>query len=489
MSGRLGNYLELVQEARKKRMEITRSQEKELRQLYEEIAKELENSLKRYSPKTLTYRWLKDYSKTLRRESKNLHQAIEKKVSSSVLQTAGAVAEAEQKFYAKACPVLSERFSHVFSSIPEKIAKELMSGGIYRGFSGLSERIWQYEKQFSRDIQTIINRGILAQKPAYELAKDLEAYLRPEAKKPWDWGNVYPGVSRQVDYSAQRLARTAVTHAYQLSLERATKDNPFVEGYRWHSSNGGRVCPLCRERDGRLYEKGSLPLDHPNGMCVVTAEISKSYEEIGRELGDWAAGRNQNPALDRWLNLGSYVQDVNLNPLPITAQSISSVKKFSSQLLSPALQTKLQNEHKKLLISISRKPLGTEAGATYDLSMKPLHKVVGEDKAAKVFIPKEDVPHIAMHTHPTGGTFTHTDLRLFAKNDNMKMLTAVGNNGRVYAVEKTATFSKIKFDFYRKSVLERHPNYLESPEKYEKYIDDFLKGVETVGIKYYIAGT
>lgn len=303
MSGRLGNYLELVGEARKKRLEITRSQEKELRGLYEEIARELENSLKRYSPQTLTYRWLGDYAKALRRESKTLYQTVEKKVSSSVLETAGAVAEAEQKFYAKVCPALSQRFSDVFSSIPVKIAEELMSGGIYRNFSGLSERIWQYEKQFSRDIQTIISRGILAQKPAYNLAKDLESYLRPEAKKPWNWGHVYPGVSRQVDYSAQRLARTAVTHAYQLSLERATKDNPFVDGYRWHSSNGGRVCPLCRERDGQLYEKGSLPLDHPNGMCVVTAEISKSYEEIGRELGDWAAGRNQDPTLDRWLNI------------------------------------------------------------------------------------------------------------------------------------------------------------------------------------------
>ena len=42
MSGRLGIYRELVGEARKKRLEITRSQEKELRGLYEEIAKELE---------------------------------------------------------------------------------------------------------------------------------------------------------------------------------------------------------------------------------------------------------------------------------------------------------------------------------------------------------------------------------------------------------------------------------------------------------------
>lgn len=338
MSGRLGIYRELVGEARKKRLDITRSQEKELRALYDEIAKGLESSLKRYSPQTLTYRWLGDYAKALRRESKTLYQTVEKKVSSSVLETAGAVAEAEQKFYAKVCPALSQRFSDVFSSIPVKIAEELMSGGIYRNFSGLSERIWQYEKQFSRDIQTIISRGILAQKPAYNLAKDLESYLRPEAKKPWNWGHVYPGVSRQVDYSAQRLARTAVTHAYQLSLERATKDNPFVDGYRWHSSNGGRVCPLCRERDGQLYEKGSLPLDHPNGMCVVTAEISKSYEEIGRELGDWAAGRSQDPELDKWL----YNDKIKLSPPPlhINIQLFAKIpkEKFINYALDPVRQ-------------------------------------------------------------------------------------------------------------------------------------------------------
>lgn len=53
----------------------------------------------------------------------------------------------------------------------------------------------------------------------------------------------------------------------------------------------------------RHYEKDNLPLDHPNGMCVVTGEISKSLKEIGEELGDWAAGRTQNPELDRWLNI------------------------------------------------------------------------------------------------------------------------------------------------------------------------------------------
>lgn len=302
MSGRLGNYLELVREAQKKRLQITSNQKKQIAELFRQSAKDFEQEAGKKNEKSLTYRWLKDYAKNLRKEGKKLFQEIGDITAANIQNTSEAITEAERRFYTKLCPLLSERFSDVFSTIPKKMVEELMNGGIYKDFAGLSERIWDYQRKYDWDIQTIINRGIVQQKPAYDLAKDLECYLRPDAKKPWNWGVVYPGVNRQVDYNAQRLARTAVTHAYQLSLQRATRDNPFVEGYRWHSSNSGRVCPLCRKRDGTVFEKGNLPLDHPNGMCVVTAEIPKSYEEIGKELGDWAAGKSDNLELDNWLN-------------------------------------------------------------------------------------------------------------------------------------------------------------------------------------------
>jgi hypothetical protein len=61
------------------------------------------------------------------------------------------------------------------------------------------------------------------------------------------------------------------------------------------------MCELCAERDGRIYQKDALPFDHPNGMCTVTAVIPKSYDEIGQELGDWAAEKSDNPELDKWL--------------------------------------------------------------------------------------------------------------------------------------------------------------------------------------------
>ena len=146
----------------------------------------------------------------------------------------------------------------------------------------------------------MIERGIVAQKSAYELAKDLEMYVNPKAKKPWEWQKVYPNCNRVVDYNAQRLARTSVTHAYQLSFQRATK---IIRS--WNSTSGIR--PMlerranCVQREmGKLFDKDKLPLDHPNGMCVVTAVIPKELDEIAEELNDWANGES-NPALDKWL--------------------------------------------------------------------------------------------------------------------------------------------------------------------------------------------
>lgn len=301
--GHVKQYRDLVREAQKKRIRITREQQKEIRKLYGEIAADLSSRLSHHSDKTMTYRWLKDYAKELRHESKAVYRVIRDLIQNTMLETANAVTGAESAFWGGIVPELSERFTDVFSKIPDSVVNELLSGGVYKDFTGLSERIWNYRGKFHRDIQYVINQGIIAKKPAYDLAKDLEIYLNPAAKKPFDWSRVYPGVHKTVDYNAQRLARTGVTHAYQMSFQRSTRDNPFIEKYKWLSSNSGRSCELCRQRNGRLFEKDELPLDHPNGMCTVIAVIPKSYEQIADELADWANGK-ENPGIDRWLGSG-----------------------------------------------------------------------------------------------------------------------------------------------------------------------------------------
>ena len=344
MSGRLGNYWELVKAAEQARVAITKAQQKQIADLYQEIADDLNHRLQRYNPESLTYRWVKDYAKGLQKDSKRLYAVIKSGVADSLLQSAKAPVKAEQAFYSKLAPELSQHFSDVFSRVPQSAADELMSGGIYKDFSGLSDRIWNYRKKYNRDIQTVIVKGIQAQKSAFDLAKDLEMYVDPKAAKPWNWNVVYPGVNQVVDYNAQRLARTAVTHAYQLSFQRATKDNPFVESYKWHSSHSARMCELCAQRDGRIYRKDALPFDHPNGMCTVTAVIPKSYNEIGKELGDWAAGKSDNPELDKWLlKSGDSNDTIGMNKqqsLKIDLQLFAHIpeEKFTKYALDPKRQ-------------------------------------------------------------------------------------------------------------------------------------------------------
>ena len=295
------DYLPLVQAARERVLRISAQQSRDLARIYAEIAADLRRESAKRGVHTLTYRFLMDYAKNVRKESEEIFAGQRDLIAGNLRSAAGTTVEAQRAFFAQAAPQLSGRFSDVFSRASQKAVNELLSGGIYENFAGLSERIWNYRGSFDRDISEIIRRGILAKKPAFNLAKDLELYLDPSAAKPWDWNKVYPGVSRKVDYNAQRLARTSVTHAYQLALEHSTRDNPFVTKYQWLAGNShARICGLCLSRDGKYFDKGSVPLDHPNGMCTIIPVVEKSYEEIAAALADWANG-GENPALDNWL--------------------------------------------------------------------------------------------------------------------------------------------------------------------------------------------
>ena len=149
----------------------------------------------------------------------------------------------------------------------------------------------------------IVSKGVAGQKSTYEIAKELEKYVNPSKARPWDWGKVYPGSAKKIDYNAQRLARTMVSHAYQESFVRTTRKNPFIEAYRWLSSEDDRVCPICIERTEGFhgvilngeevigaYYKDDLPMDHPNGRCTFDIISGTSDDEDNVRLASWIKG-------------------------------------------------------------------------------------------------------------------------------------------------------------------------------------------------------
>lgn len=283
-----------------KRFTIAKKAEKEITQFYLDMANQAQKVAVKLDGTswsgTLQAQEYEKLAKQLEKAAQNVGNYVKDTVTNAANQTAeAAYKDAVSEFADKAGLVFEKQYMHV----PEDIVGSILQGKVYQSKWTLAGSIWGDTQWTQHDIETIVAQGVAQNKSAYEIAKDLERYVNPNARKDWEWSKVYPGTKKKVDYSAQRLARTMVAHAYQQSLERACAKNPFVDGYIWLSSNSGRVCPICAARNGQFYKKGQLPLDHPNGMCTFEAAITKSMMEISNELADWVNG-GKNPALDKW---------------------------------------------------------------------------------------------------------------------------------------------------------------------------------------------
>lgn len=264
----------------------------------DDLAKEAENLPKDgMISEVMKKNYLNQYVKSLEKEIDKIEAEVYKEVQLRMDLTAKSVVNANIHFMGR----VGLDMEGAFDKVPSDVVNNLVNGKIYKGNWKFSKALWKNTKRTKKDIQTIVAEGLTKQKSTYDIAKDLEKYVNPTAKKDWDWSKVYPGTRRKVDYSAQRMARTLVQHAYQQAYRQTIKHNPFIEGVIWHSVFAeGRTCELCEQRNGTRYEKGTEPLDHPMGLCYLEPEISKSMDEIADELADWANGQD-NPKIDNYV--------------------------------------------------------------------------------------------------------------------------------------------------------------------------------------------
>ena len=268
---------------------IMASQQKEIAKLYEDWADEIGERVKYYSHKStasapVSERYYRELQKQLRQTSQEVSNEIYKKIKSNIYTVADAVVSDNVKWL-ESFGFSSDGLNAAFSYVPHEIVQNLVTGQIYDSGWSLSSRIWGDNEQTLKDIYQVMAKGLAENKPIYEIAKDLESYVRPSAKLPWnlrmaDGKKIY---KKQVDYNAQRLARTLVQHGYQQSFIATTQKNPFITEYIWRS-NGSRVCDLCKARDGVHYKKTELPMDHPNGMCTMEPVVA---DDMIDQLADW----------------------------------------------------------------------------------------------------------------------------------------------------------------------------------------------------------
>lgn len=288
----------IFKDSEKARDSITDQQKKDIAKLYEDWANDLGEQAKYYRNKTtnssaMLERQAKALQKSLREQSKVVSNEVYKMIKQNIYIISDSVVK-DNVSWLKSLGFNGKDLDAAFTSIPDDIVRMLVTGQIYDSGWSLSKRIWSSNERTLKNCYEIVAKGVAENRPIYDIAKELEKYVSPQTAKAWnpvlktkntktgkwEYKKIYRG---KVDYNAQRLARTLVQHGYQQSFIAATEKNPLILKYQW-LANGSRVCPICMDRDGQIYEKGDLPMDHPNGMCTMLPVVD---DNIIDKLADW----------------------------------------------------------------------------------------------------------------------------------------------------------------------------------------------------------
>lgn len=347
------------------------------------------------------------------------------------------------------------------------------------------------------------NAGVPAAEPA-EPADYSEVARMVNATKNQNPANLPNGVSRLVKRAGA-----------DTTLKNAVRD-----GAEWAWVPHGDTCPFCITLASNGWQKASSKVlkgghaDHIHANCDCEFAIRfdhnttvagydpekylAQYNAAGGDINkmrrvNYAANKERINAQKRaayaarrlreQANRG-ILDDIMGGYLLVTEQSIEAVQPFTCRVLDEAGQQALARAHRELLQAAAAHPVGTEVACCYGLDMQPLSKIIISGQQGRVRIPDQDVPYIAAHTHPSGLTFSPSDIRRFALRENMRMLTAVGNDGTVYAIEKTAQFDRSGLlALFRDSEIRLAA--AKDPKELQEIMQQLLKEAKQYGANFY----
>lgn len=313
---------------------------KRVQLLYKQSAQDIERKLRNLTMLAPSDSLKKVYLENLLKDINKSSDSFNRLVQSTVLdagETSGKIAvEAGNKVMQNAGLGIKGAYSY----IPRQQVENIASGKLYGDKWSLSKSIWKSGLRTKSDMEKVVAKGLMQNKPIKDIADDLTKYVDPTARKPWDWSKVYPGTAQQVDYNAQRLARTMIQHSFQASLVQSQLYNPFCKGVIWYSVGiHGRTCELCMERDGNVFPVKDLPLDHPNGLCYFEPALD-SMDAIADRLADWTNGV-ADPGLDTYV-----AKAFGLDPKSLAGKNAVETAKQSTARNIVRPNRRLKQKHK-----------------------------------------------------------------------------------------------------------------------------------------------
>lgn len=320
----MNSYKKKVLEARKKILQLTIEQEKQINNIYAKSATRLIDEILELPDISRTrvhdidiVRLLNDYTKDL---YKQLYPNIkDNMMESSIIQRQVILDYVDQVAKDRK---LSEIVKHNINSYSNSVVKNLVAGEYYKDGKTLSKRLWNLTSDNSNKIDEFIKMDIASGANARKLANDLELLINPNNRIVTN--NFKAGFnSYKISYQAQRLARTSITHAATETQIQNAKKNPFSKGLRWnlsasHSTRMHGKTDICDDYNGQIFKPEETPLQHPNCLCYFTEEVADIDDAIVR-INKWVEG-NEDRELESWST------DFNKGEDNIKNKTSSSVK-------------------------------------------------------------------------------------------------------------------------------------------------------------------
>lgn len=283
--------------------------------------------------------------------------------------------------------------------------------------------------------------------------------------------------AKDIEYCGKKYTR------YEISQMRRALERK-VRKYK-------RRC-LVEEAAGADTEQSTARLSNARRELAVFVRQTGGKVDESRTrvagVGQSTAGKATRTVKRAYEGPQGFQHSLYLKVQPVTMESISSVKAFRCRNLDKSGQERLKSRHKQLLMTARKLTPGTEAAQVFDLNMNPLtQQIIGKEAGNSVNIPDQNVPYVAIHTHPDCGIFSPRDLLKFVTRENMQMLTAIGHNGHIYAVEKMASYKpdvcvKIAIACNEKTeALKEKPISELSNEQFVEEVNDLVnKAIEEV---------
>ena len=171
-----------LKNAEQVRQTTTMSQQKEIKRLYEQLYQDVTRKVGQLGNNNLQKQNLILLQRDIKNRIAQLNSDIQNGIIRDMRIVSNEVVE-DTRTFLKQCGFRDEDIHNAFSYVPDQIIRNITSGNVYQDGWTLSSAIWGHNKRVQDDLSKIISFGTAQGKSAVEIAKELERYVDPSARK------------------------------------------------------------------------------------------------------------------------------------------------------------------------------------------------------------------------------------------------------------------------------------------------------------------